>query len=137
MQVQHFPDDRTYTDQHSWLALAPGGRLSDYPLRTGLTPAVVAGRDITAVELPPVRSLVEAGVRCGAIHPATGPAFPIFAPISGLITIHNPEVFARPELLAADPFRAGWLFAILPTPRSSTNGLLTYARYLAEVCATA
>ncbi|MBB5912195.1 glycine cleavage system H protein [Nocardia transvalensis] len=127
MQVQHFPIDRSYTEKHGWLALAPGDRFSDYPLRVGLTPAFVADRDIVALDLPLVRTLVEAGAPCGAVRTAGHGPCPIYAPISGLVTIHNAAAIARPELVAEDPFHAGWLFAVLPTPGSTMNGLLTAA----------
>jgi glycine cleavage system H protein len=63
MQVQQFPIDRAYTDTNSWLALAPGDGFVDYPLRTGLTPSAVADLDIVSLELPPVRSTVQANIR--------------------------------------------------------------------------
>jgi glycine cleavage system H protein len=136
MQVQHFPIDRTYSNQHSWLALAPGDRFADYPIRAGLTPLAVRGHEVVAVELPPVRSIVAARVPCGSVRLAGRAAFPIYSPIAGMITIHNAEAIARPESVAEDSFHTGWLFAVLPTPRSSTNGLLTLTQYLEETGAT-
>lgn len=136
MQVQQLPIDRTYTDTHSWLALAPGHAFSDYPLRTGVTPAAVADLDIVAIDLPPVRSIVQANTACGEITTADGSKIPIYAPISGRVTIHNADAIGDPRLVAADPFRAGWLFAILPTTDSSTCGLLSHAQYLEDLYAT-
>jgi glycine cleavage system H protein len=137
MQVQQFPIDRTYTDKHSWLALAPGTRFSDDPLRTGVTPTAVTDLDIVSLELPPVRSTVQANTPCGVIRTASGSAIPIYAPIGGLVTIHNAEALGNPRLVAEDPFHAGWLLAILPAADSSANELLTQTQYCEEVRAAA
>ncbi|ATL67781.1 glycine cleavage system protein H [Nocardia terpenica] len=133
MQVHQLPIDRAYTGKHLWVALAPGERFADSPLRVGLTAAAVPDRAVAALRLPPIRSIVDAGVACGAVRMADGSEFAIHAPIGGLVTIHNAAAIEQPELLAQDPFHAGWLFAVLPAPGSSSDGLLTHTRYLEEL----
>jgi hypothetical protein len=67
MTTNPVPTDRRYTDIHSWLALASDQRLDDHPLRVGITETAVEGVRIIAVELPRVRTAVEAGEACALI----------------------------------------------------------------------
>ena len=123
------PTDRRYTDIHSWLALAPDERPGDHPLRVGITEAAVEGTRIISVELPRVRTAIEAGEPCALIWTAPLSAMPVYAPITGLITVVNAAVRDDPGVVARDPFDTGWLFAVLPTDASSTDDLLTASDY--------
>jgi len=123
------PADRRYTDIHSWLALAPDERPGDHPLRVGITETAVEGIRIISVELPRVRTAIEAGEVCALIWTAPLSAMPVYAPITGLVTAVNAMVRDDPGIVARDPFDTGWLFAVLPTDTSSTDDLLTASDY--------
>ncbi|WP_406273968.1 glycine cleavage system protein H [Nocardia sp. NBC_00881] len=129
MRAQQIPTDRRYTAGHSWLALAPGDHLADYPIRCGVAKAAVEGVDVVALDLPAVRSTVMIGAPCALIWTSARSAITLAAPITGLVTLANTAVVDDPRLVAADPFHAGWLFAVLPTLTASTAGLLTAAQY--------
>ena len=123
------PNDRRYTDIDSWLALAPDERPGDHPLRVGITETAVEGVRIISVELPRVRTAIEAGEPCALIWTTPLSAMPVYAPITGLVTVVNATVRDDPGIVARDPFDTGWLFAVLPTDTSSTDDLLTASDY--------
>jgi glycine cleavage system H protein len=129
MTTNPVPNDRRYTDIHSWLALSPDQRPGDHPLRVGITETAVDGVRVIAVELPPVRTTVEAGEPCALIWTAPLSAMPMYAPITGLVAVVNPLVRDDPEVVSRDPLHAGWLFAVLPSAESSTDELLTASDY--------
>ena len=133
MRARKIPSDRRYTATHSWVALAPGANFSDFPLRAGVTDRALDDIDVVGVDLPAVRSTVDAGSPCAVIWSSARTAITVYAPIGGLITMTNRDATADPALVAEDPFHAGWLFAILPVPSSSTYGLLTPAQYATEL----
>ena len=123
------PTDRRYTDIHSWLALAPDERPGNHPLRVGITEIAVEGVRVISVELPRVHTAIEAGEPCALIWTAPLSAMPVYAPITGRVTVVNPTVRDDPGIVARDPFDTGWLFAVLPTNTSSTYDLLTASDY--------
>lgn len=133
MSAHKFPPDRRYTKVHSWLAFPPGDTLADFPLRVGITDIALAGADVSRIDMPPVRSTVDAGSPCAVVWSSGGTAIRVYAPISGLITMTNSTAAENPSVVANDPFHDGWLFAILPIPASSAHGLLALAQYADEV----
>jgi len=122
------PSGPLYTETHSWLA-RPGGALTETPLRTGITADALCGLDIVAVNLPTVRTHVEAGTPCAVLWTSAWTAVTVLAPIGGLVTLTNTAALADPSIVVDDPFGAGWLFAVLPSPTTTTSGLLTAAQY--------
>lgn len=136
--ANHFPPrERLYSTSHGWLALRPLEQLSDYPIRVGLTEVGLGPSRIAGVELPSVRSTIEAGVPCGTIRTDNGAAIEIYAPISGLVTLTNITVIDYPETVSEDPYHRGWLFAVLPTATSSIGSLLTSDQYWGHLRASA
>lgn len=128
-----FPTGRMYTSSHSWLALPPGGALSDYPLRAGITAVALEGIDVVGLDLPAVRSTVNAGAPCALIWSSSRTVITMYAPLSGLVTMTNIAAIEDPQLVERDPHHSGWLFAILPIPTSSTKDLLAPAQYTDEL----
>ncbi|MDV7086404.1 glycine cleavage system protein H [Rhodococcus opacus] len=133
MRAGKIPSDRRFTATHSWLALAPGQSFSDYPLRAGVTDTALDEIEVVGLELPAVRSTIEAGAPCALVWTSARTVVTVFAPISGLVTMTNTEALANPQLVADDPFHRGWLFAVLPSSTSSAYGLLTPAQYANEL----
>ena len=95
----------------------------------GVTAAAVEGIGTVSVELPGVRTVVEAGEPCALIWTSPLSLMPVYAPITGIVTLVNATVRENPSIVASDPFHAGWLFAVLPTAVSSTDGLLSASEY--------
>ena len=123
------PTDRRYTDSHSWLALPAEQRLGARPLRVGITEAAVGGIHVISVELPRVGAAIEAGEQCALIWSSPLSAMPVYAPITGVVSAVNAAVRDDPRVVARDPFHTGWLFTVLPSGESSTDGLLTASDY--------
>src|SRR6478609_2332350 len=133
MRSRKIPSDRRFTATHSWLALAPGQNFSDFPLRAGVTDAAVDEVEVVSLELPAVRSTIEAGAPCALMWSSNRTPITVYAPISVFVTLTNSDALANPALVADDPFHRGWLFAVLPLPTSSAYGLLTPAQYAGEL----
>lgn len=114
-------------ERFSWVAVHPGHAVPDFPVRCGVTAeATAALSGGIRIDLPPVRTFVTAGQVCGRIRSETSNVA-IHAPVSGLVTIHNPEIVDAPDLVVLDPVSAGWLFAVMVDnpvrPCSTTEGL--------------
>lgn len=105
------PDIRSFGPSGTWVALTPGHAVPDHPVRCGLT--MVNGSAVPPFDLPPVRQRIVAGTVCGHVGPER---LPVYAPVSGTVTIHNPELKSDPALLQRDPMGSGWLFAVLVDP---------------------
>ncbi|WP_068279675.1 glycine cleavage system protein H [Aldersonia kunmingensis] len=128
MTTPEIPYGLLYTDSHSWLAPAVGSP-GETPQRTGVTPEALADLEIVAIDLPPVRSYVEAGMPCAALWTSAWTPVTILAPIGGLVTMTNSAAVTIPRLVVDDPFGAGWLFAVLPSIESTEEALLTADQY--------
>ncbi|MDF3304183.1 glycine cleavage system protein H [Rhodococcus sp. T2V] len=133
MRARQIPSDRRFTATHSWVALAPGQHFSDFPLRAGVTDTALDDVEVVRLDLPAVRSTIEAGAPCALVWTSARSALTVYAPISGLVTMTNADAAENPQLVADDPFHRGWLFAVLPSPTSSAYGLLTPAQYATEL----
>jgi glycine cleavage system H protein len=129
MTTNSLPPERRYTDDHSWLAPAADQASGDRPLRVGITETAVDGVQVISVELPRLQTAIEAGEPCALIWTSPLSAMPVYAPITGLIVAVNAALREDPGVVTRDPFHAGWLFAVLPTDRSSIDRLLTAADY--------
>ena len=110
------------SDDRSVWALPAEQRSAGRPLRVGVTEAAVGGIDVISVELPRVGAAIEAGELCGLIWSRPLSAMAVYAPITGVVSAVNAAVRDDPAVVARDPFHAGWLFAVLPSDESSTEG---------------
>ncbi|MFE3060223.1 glycine cleavage system protein GcvH [Nocardia sp. NPDC059239] len=126
MSSHAIPNDRSYTDDHEWVLLAPGEPLPDSPVRVGITSVAVDSLgELVFVDLPKVGTEIVAGEACGEVE-STKTVSELFPPVSGRVTLVNTAVVENPELVTADPYGEGWLFAVQPT---GTGELLTAAEY--------
>ncbi|WP_163509108.1 glycine cleavage system protein H [Fodinicola acaciae] len=127
--MPEFPVDRSYTVDHEWVRLLPGEPL-DEPVRVGITSvATDALGDLVFLDLPKVGSTVTTGEVCGEVE-STKTVSELYPPVSGRVSAVNAAAVDDPSVVTADPYGAGWLFAVLPT---ATGDLLTAAQY-AEKC---
>ncbi|NGP05681.1 glycine cleavage system protein GcvH [Rhodococcus sp. 14C212] len=126
MPSHAIPNDRSYTTDHEWVAIAPGDQLPDSPVRVGITSiAVDSLGELVFVDLPEVGSTIVAGEPCGEVE-STKTVSELYPPVSGRVTVINTAAVDNPELVTADPYGEGWLFAVQPT---DAGELLTAAEY--------
>jgi glycine cleavage system H protein len=121
------PNDRTYTDEHEWVLIAPGAEaLPDSPVRVGITSvAAEALGELVYLDLPEVGSTILAGQSCGEVE-STKTVSELVPPVSGQVVELNGRAVEDPSLVTADPYGEGWLFTVIPT---ETGALLTAADY--------
>lgn len=126
MATNIFPDDRSYTDEHEWVQIAPGSELPDEPVRVGITAvAVDALGELVFVDLPEVDTVIVAGESCGEVE-STKTVSELYPPVSGRVVAINTAVVEDPSIITADPYGAGWLFTVAAT---ASGELLTAAEY--------
>ncbi|WKG00968.1 glycine cleavage system protein GcvH [Mycolicibacterium sp. HK-90] len=126
MSATPIPDDRSYTEEHEWVLIAPGATLPTEPVRIGITAvAAQALGDLVYLDLPEVGATVTAGEVCGEVE-STKTVSELYPPVSGEVTEVNTAAVDDPSLVTSDPYGQGWLFAVVPT---DTAVFLTAAEY--------
>ncbi|MUL78416.1 glycine cleavage system protein GcvH [Mycolicibacterium sp. CBMA 226] len=129
MATNTIPDDRSYTEEHEWVLIAPGAALPDAPVRVGITSVAAAALgDLVYVDLPEVGSAITAGETCGEVE-STKTVSELYPPVSGTVTAVNTDAVDDPSIITADPYDAGWLFEVQPT---AAGNLLSAAEYAAR-----
>lgn len=122
------PDELRYTAEHEWVRSNADGSLT-----VGITHhAQDALGDIVFVSLPATGSNVAAGASCGEVE-STKSVSDIYNPVQGTVSEVNGAVETNPEVINADPYGAGWLYALTPADASAFDGLLTPADYRALI----
>ncbi|VEG25503.1 glycine cleavage system protein GcvH [Actinomyces howellii] len=120
MARQPVRPDLRYSAEHEWLD-------SSTPARVGIT-AVAADAlgEVVFVELPEVGSTVEAGAPCGELE-STKSVSDIFSPVTGTVVAVNEALEDEPGTVNADPYGAGWLFAVEVTAEGELLSAEEYA----------
>jgi glycine cleavage system H protein len=75
-----------------------------------------------------VGETVTAGATCGELE-STKSVSDIYAPVSGEVVARNESLDATPELVNSDPYAGGWLFEVVPSDPTETDGLLDSTSY--------
>ena len=120
------PNDRSYTEEHEWVMIAPGADLPDVPVRIGITSVAAAALgDLVYVDLPEVGASVTVGEACGEVE-STKTVSELYPPVSGTVTEVNQAAADDPAVISTDPYGDGWLFAVQP---EVAGDLLTAAEY--------
>lgn len=126
MTSQTIPDDRSYTEEHEWVLIAPGAALPDTPVRVGITSVAAAALgDLVYLDLPEVGATITAGETCGEVE-STKTVSELYPPVTGTVTAVNTAAVDDPALVTADPYGEGWLFEVQAT---AAGNLLTAAEY--------
>ena len=79
--------------------------------------------DVVHVELPTVGKDVKAGAMAAVVESVKA-AFDIYSPVSGVIVEANANVQTSPELVNADPYEKGFLFAVELSNEAELSALL-------------
>ncbi len=117
MSYPDIPADLRYTTEHEWVRTLPDGEL-----QIGITAfAQRALGDVVFVTLPDVGAELKAGDVCGEVE-STKSVSDLFAPVTGKVSLINPDLQDHPELINGDPYGLGWLFQLHET--SSPTALL-------------
>ncbi len=90
-------------------------RGEDGSLRVGALLTRDQGEGLEGVRLPQIGETVYQGLPYAALKTAKKPLQVIPAPASGVVVAVNESLLARPELLATDPCKNGWIACICPT----------------------
>lgn len=124
--AQTLPDDRSYTEEHEWVLIAPGAELPETPVRIGITSvAAEALGELVFLDLPEVGATITAGEVCGEVE-STKTVSELYPPVSGTVTAINSAAVDDPAVVTSDPYGAGWLFEVQAT---AAGELLTVAEY--------
>lgn len=100
------PSDRQYTAEHEWVKLAEG------TATIGVTAfATDSLGDVVYLDLPAVGTEVVAGQTCGEIE-STKSVSDLYSPVTGTVSGINEAAVEAPEVVNADPYGEGWLFAV-------------------------
>jgi glycine cleavage system H protein len=120
------PKTLRYTASHEWVSL-------DGDLATiGISKfAVEQLTDLIVIDLPPVGKALVAGKSFGEIESVKAVS-DIYAPVSGEVVEVNPAVVADVQVLAHDPYNAGWLVKVRAAS-TDLSGLMDHDAYQAKV----
>lgn len=122
------PKTLKYASSHEWVKL-------DGDIATvGISKfAVDQLTDLILIDLPAVGKVVSPGKSFGEVESVKAVS-DIYSPVSGEIIEVNPAVAADVQVLAQDPYDAGWLVKVKISPESSSlSGLLDFDAYQAKI----
>lgn len=120
------PEDRSYTEEHEWVMIAPGEALPTEPVRVGITSiATDQLGDLVYLDLPSVGDTVTVGQACGEVE-STKTVSELYPPVTGQIVEVNQAAIDDPAVISDDPYGDGWLFTVTP---EAAGALLTAAEY--------
>lgn len=121
------PQQLLYTKSHEWASIenAPGGKVAT----VGITAfAIEVLTDLVFMSLPETGRQVKAGQSFGEIESVKAVS-DINSPVDGEIVAVNSDLVNNLELLAKDPYGAGWMIKIKMTDETDLVDLLDYAAY--------
>jgi glycine cleavage system H protein len=125
------PNDRKYTETHEWVKLDGDTAI------IGITDFAVQElsngneSDLVYCDLPEPGRIVTAGETFGEIESVKAVS-DLNAPISGEVIETNTAIEEHLELLAKDPWGAGWMIRVKPE-RRTWEGLMDAAQYEAHL----
>lgn len=119
------PEDLRYSTDHEWVR-RDGDRfvvgITDY--------AQDALGDVVYLEVPTIGAEVGAGARVSEVE-STKSVSDIFAPVAGTVVDANGSLAEQPELVNADPYGEGWIFAMTTDDDTGFDALMDAAAYRA------
>ncbi|MEU0399256.1 glycine cleavage system protein GcvH [Streptomyces sp. NPDC006197] len=128
--MPYYPENLTYSKDHEWVEVT-----GDRRVRVGVTDyAQTQLGDIVFVDAPEVGRDVEAGEPFGTLESVKSVS-ELYAPVSGRVTVKNPELDSEPELINTDPYGDGWIIEIETPGTGAPTGLLDAAQYRDHIAA--
>lgn len=117
------PADLKYSKTHEWV------RIEKDIATTGLTDfAVHALSELVYIDMPQVTDLLEQGQPFAEVESVKAVS-DIYAPLSGEIVEINEELPDNLDLLAKDPFGAGWIVKFRISHPNEVEALMDVAAY--------
>lgn len=117
------PADLKYSKTHEWV------RIEKDIATTGLTDfAVHALSDLVYIDMPQVTDLLEQGQPFAEVESVKAVS-DIYAPLSGEIVEINEDLPDNLELLAKEPFGAGWIVKFRISHQNEVEGLMDVSAY--------
>lgn len=122
-----FPEELRYSPEHEWV------RVEGSRAVIGITAfAQDALGDVVYVQLPDVGLQVVANASIAEIE-STKSVSEVYSPVSGRVVEVNPSLEDEPEQVNADPYGAGWIFAVELAEPAELDQLMDAAAYRALV----
>jgi len=127
------PNDRRYFETHEWVK--PDGDTMLVGITDFAVQALSNGNeaDLVYCDLPEVGRVLEAGDTFGEIESVKAVS-DLNAPVAGEVVEVNSTVEDHLEILAKDPWKAGWLIRIKPNSKNLDDLMdaAAYEKFLAE-----
>ena len=120
------PKTLRYTASHEWVLVE--GDLATVGISKF---AVDQLTDLIVIDLPPVGKTLAAGKSFGEIESVKAVS-DLYAPVGGEVVEVNAAVAADVQLLAKDPYDAGWLIKVRVSG-ADLSGLMDHDAYQAKV----
>jgi len=122
------PKSLKYAASHEWVKL--DGEIATVGISKF---AVDQLTDLILIDLPSVGKIVAPGKSFGEVESVKAVS-DIYSPVAGEIVEVNPAVAADVQILAHDPYEAGWLVKVKVDPASlDLSGLMDHDAYQAKV----
>jgi glycine cleavage system H protein len=121
------PEQLLYTKTHEWVRVekGPSGKIATVGISAF---AIEALTDLVFIELPPVGQEVQAGKPFGEVESVKAVS-DLYSPVDGEIVEVNRAVPENLEILAEDPYGAGWLIKVKLGGEAAPSGLMDYKAY--------
>ena len=120
------PKTLKFSASHEWVSL--DGEIATIGISKF---AVDQLTDLIVIDLPPVGKKLVAGKSFGEIESVKAVS-DIYAPVAGEVVEVNPAVAADVQVLARDPYHAGWLVKVR-VANPDLSGLMDHDAYQAKV----
>ena len=118
-----YPDDLKYLDTHEYIRLE--GDLATIGISAF---AVNQLGDIVFLDLPEVGAGLEKGEAFGTVESVKA-VEDLKAPVTGTVVERNDDIVESPEILAEDPYGAGWLLKVRVDNTSDADDALSAQAY--------
>ena len=118
-----YPDDLKYLDTHEYIRLE--GDLATIGISAF---AVDQLGDIVFLDLPEVGAGLEKGEAFGTVESVKA-VEDLKAPVTGTVVERNDDIVESPEIVADDPYGAGWLLKVRVDNPSEADDALSAADY--------
>ena len=119
----NFPENLRYTKDHEWV------KIEGDEATVGITDfAQRELGDIVYVEIESVGKELKAGEIFGTVE-AVKTVSDLYLPLSGSVSVVNPNLNSNPEAVNSDPYGEGWMIKMKVSNPTELDGLLSSEAY--------